>query len=429
VVARRVLLAMVLFAVVFFPGAGLVPGDQPQQPACHDCHAAPPAVAQRWTAPLPGAWLAAGGSGVTGTVPASGQAYLAVGGGLAVLGDGLTLTAFALGDGSRLWQDTLPGPAGASIMSVRAWPGAVTAGIRAADGKTRTEAVVAASSGAQLRRYPAALFGGAVAASLTTTVVVGRKGVTGYDNASGRARWYQPTGQNRPWRTDGQKLYVAESASGYLGSSPVTSLKLINLKSGIERTVSSPLSHPFPGTLASADDGVALFASASGLTAYNGSTGGLLWSKAGAVPVGEDPAAHLLYLTSAGATLTGVDPVTGQQKTSVPGSVAVGGAAGVYVVRDGVALGLNGGANGEAWGYNVSAGRVAWTSPALPWPHYFADLSGLGGSAPIDGAPIDDAPIDDAPIGGDGDVVVVAACPGLATAGVCADPELAAFTL
>ena len=58
-------------------------------------------------------------------------------------------------------------------------------------------------------------------------------------------------------------------------------------------------------------------------------------------------------------------------------------------------------------------GRVTWTSPALPWPHFFSDLSGLGGSAAVSG---------------DSDVVV-AACPHLAaSAGLCADPELVAFT-
>jgi hypothetical protein len=170
---------------------------------------------------------------------------------------------------------------------------------------------------------------------------------------------------------------VAESADGYLGSSPVTALKVINLKTGAERTLGSPLGHPFSGTLAIADDGVVLFASASGVTAYSGSTGDLLWSMAGAVPEGADPAADLVYLTSAGTTLTGVDPLTGQVKTSVSGTAA-DGAAGMYVVRDGVALGLDSGANGDAWGYDVAAGRVTWTSAQLPWPHYFSDLSGLG---------------------------------------------------
>jgi hypothetical protein len=413
-VARRILLAGVLLAVVFFPVSGLVSG-RPQPSACHGCSGAPPAVAQRWAAPLPGAWLA----GSDGTVPASGQAYVAVGGGIAVLGDGLTLTAFALGDGRQLWQVTLDAPAGASIMSVRAWPGAVTAGILAANGLSRTEAVVAAASGVELQQYPATVFGGAVSASLATTVVVGRDGVTSYDNANGHVRWYQATGVNWSWRVDGTTLYVAKSVDGYLGSSPVTALKVINLKSGAERPLSSPLGQPFSGTLALAADGAVLFASASGVTAYSGSTGGTLWSKAGSVPEGTDPAEHLVYLTSAattsaGTTLTGVDPLTGQVKTSVPGS-ATDSPAGMYVVLGGVALGLDSGANGDAWAYDLAAGRVIWTSPQLPWPHYFSDLSGLGGSAAVSS---------------DRDVVVIAACPHQATsAGACADPELVAFTL
>jgi hypothetical protein len=83
------------------------------------------------------------------------------------------------------------------------------------------------------------------------------------------------------------------------------------------------------------------------------------------------------------------------------------------VVRDGVALGLNSGANGAAWGYDMAKGGVAWTSPGLPWPHFFSDVSGLGGSAATTG-----------------DVVVVTACPHLAaSSGLCADPELVALSL
>jgi hypothetical protein len=398
----------VLLAVLLFPVAGLVSGGQPQQAACRGCRSdGQPAVAQRWAVPLPGAWLA----GSEGTVPATGQAYAAVGGGIAVVGDGLTLTAFALDNGRQLWQTTLSGPAGGSIMSVRAWPGTVTAGILAASGRSRTEVVVAAASGLELRHYPAAVFGGAVAASLATTVVVGRSGVTSYDNKSGHVRWYHATGQNQSWRVDGTTLYVTKSAGGYLGSSPVTALQVMNLKSGAERPLSSPLGQPFSGTLAVASDGVALFASASGVTAYSGSTGRALWWKAGSAPEGIDPAQGLVYLTSAG-TLIGVYPLTGQVKTSVSGSGA-NGAAGLYVVRGGVALGLDGGANGDASTYDVAAGRVTWTSSSLPWPHYFSDLSALGGSAAVSG---------------DGDVVV-AACPQLSSAGLCPDPELVAFSL
>ena len=421
-VARRIVLAVVLLAVLLFPVTGLVSGSQPQQAACRGCGGALPAVAQRWAVPLTGSWLA----GADGTVPGSGQAYVAVGGGIAVVGAGLTLTGYALADGRQLWQTTLTGPACGSIASVRAWPGAVTAGILGASGRSRTEAVVNAASGAQLRHYPAAVFGGAVAASLATTVVVGRNGVTSYDNKSGHVRWYHSTGQNKPWQVDGATLYVAQSHGGYLGSSPVTSLEVMNLTSGAERSLSSPPGQPFSGTLAAAAGGVALFASAGGVTAYSGSTGGLLWSRAGSTAEGTDPARRLVYLTSAGDTLTGVNPLTGQVKTSVPGSGA-NQTAQMYVVRGGVALGLDEGANGDAWAYDVAAGRVTWTSSSLPWPHYFSDLSGLGGSAAVSS---------------DSDVVVIAAClqvsssatpapssSSASSAAPCADPELVAFTL
>ena len=76
------------------------------------------------------------------------------------------------------------------------------------------------------------------------------------------------------------------------------------------------------------------------MTAYSGSTGGLLWTMRGAVPEGTDPVAGLVYLTSGSGVLLGVDPVAGYGATSVPGSVATGPAA-VYVVRDGIALGLD----------------------------------------------------------------------------------------
>ena len=60
-------------------------------------------------------------------------------------------------------------------------------------------------------------------------------------------------------------------------------------------------------------------------------------------------------------------------------------------------LGLDQGANGDAWGYDVAIQRVTLTSAGLGWPHYFVDLSGVGGSA--DAA---------------GNLVVIAACTQLA---------------
>jgi outer membrane protein assembly factor BamB len=192
----------------------------------------------------------------------------------------------------------------------------------------------------------------------------------------------------------------------------VTALRVIDLATGTERMLSSPLGSPFSGTLAIAVDGTVLFASPTGVTAYSGSTGGTLWTMPGA-PEGTDPATRLVYLTSPAGALTGVDPLTGTVRAAVP-AAATAGAAALYVVREGDALGLTSGANGSAWGYSVAKGRVAWTSPEpLPWPHFFSDLSGLGGSAGVSG-----------------DLVVVTACPRLtASSGLCVDPELVALTV
>ena len=388
---RRGVLAVVLLAVAFFPVPGAASGQQP--PACRGCRAQP-VNAERWASRLPGQWAAS--DGATGTVPASGQDYVAVGGGVTAVGGGLTVTCYDLRDGHLRWQATLPAPAGSAVMSVRAWPGVVTAGVAGPSGRTRTEFVLDAVTGAVLGWHPAAIFGGAVEASAAATVIIGPDSVTSYDNTDGHVRWRRQTGAGQTWRADGGTLYVAESAQGYLGSAPVTGLRIIDLNSGTERTLASPPGHPFSGTMSAAADGAVLFTSAAGVTAYSGSTGGALWSAPGALPEGADPSANLVYLTSPGGALVGVDPLTGAAKASVNGSTA-GGAAGMYVVRGGVALGLDSGQGGDAWGYNLAAGRVTWTAPGLPWPHYFADLSGLGGSA-----------------GQSTDVVVIAVCERLA---------------
>jgi hypothetical protein len=364
----------------------------------------------RWTTPLSGAWNVA--PGLAGTVPAVGLAYAAVGGGLAAVGAGLTVTAYSSRTGALEWQDTLTGfPAGAAIVSVRAWPGEVTAGVsyRPAGGGAarRAEVVLSGADGAQSGRYPAATFGGAVAASLKYTVVVGATAVTSYDNATGHVRWQRPTGPvAQAWRTDGNRLYVAESPGGFVDSAPASALHRINLATGSELVVRPIEGLSFPGTLSGAFDGVVLFSSAAGVTAYNGSTGARLWSAHGAVPEGIDHSPRRIYLTE-GSNLVGVDPQTGRVKATASGS-AVNGAAGVYVVRNGVALGLDQGASGDAWGYALALQRVTLAAPGLPWPHYFVDLSGVGGSA-------DQA----------GNQVVIAACRQLAPpSGTATGPSL-----
>jgi len=411
---RRIAVALALLALVILP-LPVIAADAPAAPphACQGagCQAQPAS----WSHPLDGTWAAgarAGGTGNGGTVPAVGQAYVAAGGGAAVLGTGLSLAGYRLSDGKPLWRMTLAGPAGTTIMSVRAWPDVITVGLLDPGGNSRTEVVVSATTGTELRRYPAAVFGGAVAASTAATVVIGPAAVTSYANTTGRVRWTHKIAGNQSWRADDQHLYLTQSPGGGLSSAPVTALKVLNLVTGSVRTLSPPLGRPFSGTLALAVGGAVIFASPSGVTAYSESTGGQLWTKRGAVPEGTDPVSGLVYLISGKGVLLGVDPVAGVAVTSVPGSVATGPSA-VYVVRDGIALGLTGGASGQAWGYDLAVGRVTWNSAALPWPHFYSDLSGLGGSASAS----------------DG-TVLVTACPHLAASpGICADPELVAFSL
>jgi PQQ-like domain len=391
---RRGVLAAVLLAVVVIPLPG-GPVTGPQPVACHGrtCH--PAVSAQRWTSLLPGTWAV--GRSPAGTVPVSGQAYVAVGDGVAVVGIGLTLEAYGLRDGQARWKLTLTAlRPGSVIMSVRAWARVVTVGVAAPASSGRTEIVIDNLTGVELRRYPAALFGGAVYASASATTVIGPAGVTGYDNATGKVRWRRGADAGLAWRSDGTSVYLADAAGGSLGGAPVTGLRIINLASGAQRSLSSPAAFPFTGSLAAVVDDVALFSSADRITAYNTSTGAMMWSMRAVVPEGADPVQHLLYLTSATGALLGVDPRSGAVLHSVSGATA-GGSAGIYVVRGGVALGLDNGASGEAWGYSLAAGHVTWTAPALPWPHYFADVSGVGGSAAQSG-----------------NIVVIAACQRLA---------------
>ena len=400
---RRWVLAVVLLgvALVPYPTQGVVgaPPATACRVGCRDYGSVASMI--RWTTPLPGSWNV--GSGLTGTESASGLAYASVGDGVAAVGVGLTVYGYSSRTGALEWQDTLTGfPAGAAIVSVRTWPGEVTAGVSyqpagSAGAPKRTEVVISDLAGAPTGRYPAATFGGAVAGSPKYTVVVGATAVTSYDNATGHVRWQRPTGQvAQAWRTDGNWLYVAESAGGFVDSAPVTALRRIDLATGDELVVRPLESLEFDGTLSTAFDGVVLFSSAAGVTAYSGTTGAWLWSINGAVPESTDHRPHRIYLTK-GSNLVGVDPLTGRVKATASGS-AVNGSAGVYVVRSGVALGLDQGGNGDAWGYDLAVQRVTLAAAGLPWPHYFVDLSGVGGSA-------DPA----------SDLVIIAACTQLAT--------------
>ena len=378
---RRWTLVLVLLGVALLPYPTLSAVSGTPAACRSGCRTGSVPSMISWTQALPGSWQVV--PGLTGTVPVTGLAYVSVSNGVAALGAGLTVSGYSARTGGLLWVRTLTGfPAGAAIGSVRTWPGEVTAGVSytRAGHPARTEVVLSAVAGDVSGRYPAGVFGGAVWGSAQATVIVGPTTVTSYDNASGRVRWRLSTGPvPLAWRTDDRTLYLAESAAGFAGSAPVTALRQVDLATGASVLIRPIEGVSFPGTLSAAFDGVVLFSTASGVSAYYGTTGAWLWTIAGAVPESTDPRTDRVYLTR-GSSLIAVNPLTGQVTATASGS-AVDGSAGLYAVRDGVALGLDQGANGDAWGYNIGAQRVTLAASGLGWPHYFVDANGVGGSA------------------------------------------------
>jgi hypothetical protein len=336
----------------------------------------------RWTRLLPGSWVA--GPGLAGTTPAQGDAYAAMGGQVAAIGIGTTVFAYQSRSGEPVWDSSLARfRPGSRIVSVRAWAGVVTAGVdvpgrRPGSASTRQEVVLDGATGRLIRSYPAAAFGGAVAADSARTVIVGSTAVTAYRNRTGAVLWSHPTGPAaQAWKVSGNDLYLTVSAGGYLSNGPVRALRKIFLRSGKQRLVRPP-GRSFRGVLSRVVAGVVVFTDAKGTIAYSATTGRRLWRRRGAVPENADPRGGLLYLSD-GSSFAGVDPETGRTQARVSGGSTTG-TSGFYAVHDGVVLGLDQGAEGDAWGYDVPVGRVLWTNSHLPWPHYFVDLSGIGGS-------------------------------------------------
>jgi PQQ-like domain len=407
---RRVAFAAILVALA------VVPGPTSAARPCTN-RACQSAGLVRWARQLPGAWVAQ--AGLAGTTPAHGAAYAAMGPQLAVIGVGTTVFAYRSRSGAPAWASSLAGfRAGSRIVSVRTWPGVVTVGVdvpgrRPGSLGTRHEVVLDSRTGRRLRSVPAAPFGGAVAAGPARTVVVGSTAVTSYSNRTAAVLWSHPTGAAaQAWKVSGNDLYLTVSAGGYLSNGPVRALRKIFLRSGAQRIIRPP-GRSFRGVLSRVFAGVAVFTDARGTVAYSATTGRKLWRRLGAVPENADPLGGLLYLTD-GSSLAGVDPETGRTQVHVSGGSTTG-TSGFYAVRDGVVLGLDQGAQGDAWGYDVAVGRVLWTNADLPWPHYFEDLSGIGGSASTESGAI---------------LLAVCAQAGASAAGsssqVCDRPELVA---
>ncbi len=342
----------------------------------------------RWSRPLTGGWVAQSDFG--GTVFASSQPYAAAAGGVAVIGYGLTISEYEVTTGFPRWSQTLAGfPAGSAIVAVHAWPGVITVGVDAAlTGSARSagaagpavpagrqDVVLDAVTGKPIRSYAAGPAGGAVYASKRRTVIVGRAAVTGYSNGTGRALWRDPTGApGQSWRVSGNRLYVTISAQGAAGTAPVTAVRQISLANGTQRLITPP-GRSFVGALAAVVGGSLVFCGGTGLSLYSTATGQLTGVRAHAQADDADPAPGVLY-AEIGGSLTALNPVTGRNE---PESAAL--PAGTYAVRDGLAIGLGQGSGASVWVYSVARRRVLWTAKTLPWPHYFADSSGLPGSA------------------------------------------------
>lgn len=376
---RRLSFAAVVAGALIAPGPMMSSGA-PVQCAHPGCAAA---GTVRWARTLPGSWVVQ--NGPAGTVPGQGQAYAALGSDVAAVGLRMTVWGYAAATGQPLWTVVLPGfRPGAAIMSVRVWPGVVTVGVGlpnatgAATAPVRDEVVLRASTGRVVRVYPAAQFGGAVAASAARTVIVGQRSVTSYANRTGKVIWSRPTGPvPQAWQVDGDHLYLAVAARAQPDAAPAA-LRRITLGTGAQRLIHPP-GRPFTGTLSLAFHGVVLFSAATGVRAYGEASGRLLWHYPGALPDAVDASAGRLYLIS-GTTLLEFNPGTGRLLGRVAGAASP--SSGLYDVQNGDVLGIDHGGLGKAWGYDVATQQVVWASRSLPWPHYFVDLSGIGGSAP-----------------------------------------------
>jgi hypothetical protein len=265
----------------------------------------------RWSQPLAGSWVAQ--NDVEGTIYSQGQATAAAGNGVALIGFGLTISAYET-TGFPRWTETLGGlPPGSAIVSVLAWRGVVTVGVSSPGSGSGEVIVLSSVTGKQIRTFRAGNADGAVLAGLRRTVIVGPTSVASYDNATGRAVWHDPTGPaGQAWRVVGRKLYVTVSAGGAVGIAPVTAVRQIDLHTGIERLI-KPHGRSFSGELTAVIGRTLVFSSSSGLSMYSVASGYLTGQRPRAVAEWPDRGRNVLYADIVGV-LTGIDPATGRNK-------------------------------------------------------------------------------------------------------------------
>jgi outer membrane protein assembly factor BamB len=106
----------------------------------------------RWSQLLAGSWVAQ--NDVEGTIYSQGQATAAAGNGVALIGFGLTISAYDVTTGFPRWTETLGGlPPGSAIVSVLAWRDVVTVGVTSPGSGSGQVIVLSSVTGKQIRTF------------------------------------------------------------------------------------------------------------------------------------------------------------------------------------------------------------------------------------------------------------------------------------
>ncbi len=146
----------------------------------------------------------------------------------------------------------------------------------------------------------------------------------------------RPVSAPQAWERSGNSLFVTVSASGEVGTAPVTAVREINLQSGDDRLIHADRRIIRREAERRVRRDAAVLCRRRPADVQRDSTGRQTGLRAGAVPEAIDPVQQVLYVEVRGA-LIGIDPMTGLNE---PGTIYPG-PPGTYGVRAGVALGLD----------------------------------------------------------------------------------------